>query len=96
MKYDNIPVTDNKAIHKYEMIVEGHRAFIDYKINGNKIYLLHTEVDPELEGRGVARALVEKTLRDIEARGMKLVPLCTYVQHFLTRHPEWNRLLADH
>ena len=94
MNYDDIELVNNEAIHNFELVVDGHRSFIDYKIKDNKIYLIHTEVPAELEGRGVAAAIVEKALTFIEQKGLKLVPLCAYVQFFLKRHPEWNRLLA--
>jgi predicted GNAT family acetyltransferase len=94
MNYPDIELINNEAIHNLELFVEGHRAFIDYKIKDNKIYLIHTEVPAELKGKGVAEAIVEKALTYIEQKDLKLVPLCAYVQIFLKRHPEWNRLVA--
>jgi predicted GNAT family acetyltransferase len=94
MNYNDIGFVNNEAVHNFELVVDGHRSFIDYKIKDNKIYLIHTEVPAELEGRGVAAALVEKALTYIEQKGLKLVPLCAYVQFFLKRHSEWNRIVA--
>jgi predicted GNAT family acetyltransferase len=94
MNYDEIELINNEAIHNFELFVDGHRAFIDYKTKDNKIYLIHTEVPEELKGRGVAEAIVEKTFKYIEAHKLVLIPLCTYVQIFLRKHPEWDRLLA--
>ena len=94
MNYESIPLVNNKAEGNYEIIVDGRRSFIDYQVKGNKIYLIHTEVPPELEGDGLAAALVEKALKDIEAQGLKLVPICAYVQFFLRKHPEWNKLVS--
>ena len=94
MNYEDIPLVNNEAIHNFELVVEGHRAFIDYKQKGDKVYLIHTEVPVELKGKGVAEAIVEKTFRYMEERHLKLIPLCVYVGMYLKRHPEWNRLLA--
>lgn len=95
MNYQDLPLVNNEDIHNFELIVDGHHAFIDYRAKGNKLYLVHTEVPEGLQGRGVAEALVQKTLEYMEKRNLKLVPLCQYVQIFLKRHPEWNRLLAE-
>ncbi|GAA3970671.1 GNAT family N-acetyltransferase [Mucilaginibacter dorajii] len=94
MKYQEIPLVNNEAIHNFELVVDGHRSFIDYKLKGDKIYLIHTEVPVELEGMGVAAALVEKAFNYIEEHQLKIVALCVYVAAYLKRHPEWNRLVA--
>lgn len=95
MHYENNPLHVNKIEHRFEMEVEEQTAFIDYKQNGNKLYLVHTEVPPELEGKGVGSALVQKTLQYIEEHHFQVVPYCPFVQAFLERHHEWKRLLAD-
>ncbi|RWY49985.1 GNAT family N-acetyltransferase [Mucilaginibacter gilvus] len=94
MNYDNIELVNNEAIHNFELFVDGQRAFIDYKTKDNKIYLIHTEVPKELQGQGVAEAIVEKAFKYIEAHKLTLIPLCSYVQVFLRKHSEWDRLLA--
>ncbi|MVN91225.1 GNAT family N-acetyltransferase [Mucilaginibacter aquatilis] len=94
MSYEDIQLVNNEAIHNFELVIEGHRAFIDYKQKGDKVYLIHTEVPVELKGKGAAEAIVEKTFAYLEEHKLKLVPLCTYVGLYLKRHPEWNRLLA--
>ncbi len=92
--YEDIPLTNNTAIHNFAIQVDGHRAFIDYQQKGDKIFLIHTEVPVELEGKGVAPALVEKTFKYLEENNFKLVPYCPYIKVFLKHHPEWDRLLA--
>lgn len=92
--YEEIPLINNQAIHNFEMVVDGHRAFIDYKQHDNKVFIIHTEVPVELEGRGVAPAMVEKAFKYLEANNLKIVPYCPYIKVFLKRHPEWERLLA--
>ena len=96
MNYEDIEITNNEAIHNFEFLVDGHRSFIDYKTKGDKIYLVHTEVPAELEGRGIAAVMVEKAFKYIEEKGLKLVPLCSYVQSYLKRHAEWDKILAFH
>lgn len=94
MKYEEIELINNEAVHKFELVVDGYLAYIDYLHKNDKYYLVHTEVPVDLEGKGVAPALVEKALAYLEERNFKIVPMCTYVQMFLKRHPEWNRMVA--
>ncbi|MEN0054655.1 MAG: GNAT family N-acetyltransferase [Mucilaginibacter sp.] len=94
MKYPDIPLIDNVPIHNYELIVEGTRSFVDYKKRGDNVYLIHTEVPEEMEGKGIASDLVEKTFLYLEQNNLKMVPLCAYIISYLKRHPEWNRLRA--
>ncbi|SEK40797.1 GNAT family N-acetyltransferase [Parapedobacter koreensis] len=93
MELQQLPILKNEAQRQYQLDVDGHVAFIDYKQGGKRVYLIHTEVPPALEGLGVAAALVGKVLTHMEQNGEILIPLCPYVQAYLKRHPEWNRLL---
>jgi predicted GNAT family acetyltransferase len=95
-KFADIPLTDNKEMHNFEFIVDNKRSFIDYVIKHDHVYLIHTEVAPELEGQGVASAMVTKTLEYIEGENRKIVPRCSYVLDYLERHPEWKRLVANY
>lgn len=95
MNLEDIQLIDHKEIHHYEFWLDKHKSFIDYKLKGDTIYLIHTEVPKELEGKGVAATLVKKVFNDIESRKLKLVPLCSYIQIFLKRHPEWNHLVLS-
>jgi len=94
--YNELPLINNEAIHNFELFVDGHRAFIDYKQKGDNYYLIHTEVPVELEGKGVAPALVTKVFDYLEANNFKIVPYCAYIKVYLKRHPEWERIVAYH
>lgn len=89
----DLEVVDNPSAKQYEAEVEGSLARIEYIKAQDKIYLTHTEVPRELEGKGIGSALVLKVLEDIEAKGLTLVPLCPFVALYLKRHPEWKRLV---
>jgi predicted GNAT family acetyltransferase len=93
MELDNIPLINSREYHKFEMTVDGEHAFIDYLKHGDVYYLIHTEVPETLQGKGVAGALVEKTFKYLEENHLKMRPFCQYVQFYLKRHPEWNRLI---
>lgn len=86
----------NEDKKRFELEVEGHTAFIEYIIdNNNTMYLTHTEVPNALGGKGVGKAIVEKTLTYLKDNGFKLAPLCPFVAAYLKRNPEWKSILAN-
>lgn len=88
-------LTDNKEKKQFEMITGGYTSRIEYMIMGNKIFLTHTEVPTELEGKGIGSKIIQLALEEIEKRNLKLIPLCPFVAKYLSKHPEWNRILAE-
>lgn len=88
-------ITDNAESKRFEMKAEGHTAFLEYMLMSNKIFFTHTEVPLPLEGKGIGSKLVKLALENIEARGLKLIPLCPFTAQYIKRHPEWERVLAS-
>ena len=86
---------DNPAKHRYEARA-GERVlgFVLYREEPGRITLVHTEVEPELEHRGVGSRLVAGTLDDIRSRGLTVVPICPFVRAFIRRHPEYAEVVA--
>ncbi|MBC2664661.1 N-acetyltransferase [Novosphingobium flavum] len=54
----------------------------------------HTLVPRPLEGRGIARRLVERLVADAREKGYKIEPRCSFVEAQFRRHPEWADLRA--
>lgn len=93
--FANLSVVKRVENHRFELEVEGYKAFIDYKQRGDKIWLIHTESPPELAGKGVATALIEKTLTWLKENNQILVPLCPLVVAYIKRHPEWVVIVEE-
>jgi uncharacterized protein len=87
-------VTRNDARHRYEATVDGHTGVLTYRETDGRVTLIHTEVPPELRGRGVADALARAALEDARQRRLLVRPLCPFVQTFMKRHPEYASLGA--
>lgn len=87
-------ITNNESANRYELYVNGSMAKIDYQRNGNQIFLNHTEVPPELGGKGVGSKLVSLVLEDIDQQGLRLIPFCPFVKKYIQKHPEWKRILV--
>jgi len=80
--------------HRFETLVDGHVGRLDYSVRGDVMTIVHTEVDPALEGRGVAGALVRAALDHARASGLKVRPHCPYAASYMERHPESMSLRA--
>ena len=89
-----LDIVHNLDRHRFETIVDGMQGEAVYQRLGNTLHLVHTEVAPALEGRGIAGALVEAMLDYAAANGFKVIPQCSYVRAWMRRHPETQALLA--
>ncbi|MDX6493712.1 MAG: molybdenum cofactor cytidylyltransferase [Gaiellaceae bacterium] len=92
---DELRVEDNPAEHRYEARAGGRLlGFVTYRAEPDRITLIHTEVEPEVEHRGVGSQLVAATLDDVRARRLTVVPVCPFVRAFIRRHPEYAGLVG--
>ena len=64
-------VVNNKAHHRYELAVDGHLAATYYTLSGDVITFVHTEVPPELGGKGIGSKLVKGALEQVRGEGLK-------------------------
>jgi predicted GNAT family acetyltransferase len=87
-------VRDNVDQHRFELAVDGHTAFSQYKLAPGMITFLHTEVPKELEGHGIGSRLVRGELEVARAQGLKVVAKCPFVAAYIKKHPEFQDLLA--
>ena len=86
-------VTNNTEKHRFELAVEGHIAASYYKIADGVITFIHTEVPPELGGKGSGSKLIRGALDQVRADGLKVIPQCPFVKAFIEKHPDYQDLL---
>ncbi|MDQ2649198.1 MAG: N-acetyltransferase [Actinomycetota bacterium] len=88
MADDTPPVTDNQAANRFELEVDGHLALLEYRLQGDRLLLIHTEVPEALGGRGLGGVLVEAAIERIRAEQLTVVPHCPFVRRWLEKRPE--------
>lgn len=88
-------VRHNTAGQRFEAVIEGMLARCDYRMHGDTMMLVHTEVPRRLEGRGIASALVQAAFTHAREAGIDVLPVCSYVRAWVQRHPEVEPLLAN-
>ena len=87
-------VRHNEASHRFEATVDGLLCRCDYRMHGDTMMLVHTEVPPQLEGRGIASHLVLAAFEHAKASNLDVLPVCSYARSWAERHPEVTSLLA--
>jgi predicted GNAT family acetyltransferase len=86
---------DNEERSRFELDVDGVIAFVTYRKSDGAITLVHTEVPPELGGRGIGSKLGRATLDAVRAHGRKLAVECDFIRNFMRKNPQYNDLLAE-
>lgn len=70
------------------------RGRAEYVINGDALHITHVEVDPELQGKGLAGFLMRDTLDAIRLNtDYRVVPECSFAVKYFNEHPIYRDLL---
>jgi predicted GNAT family acetyltransferase len=88
-------VVNNEAHQRFELTIEGHLAATYYKLSDGVITFVHTDVPPELGGKGVGSALVKGALDQVRAGGLKVIAQCPFVKAYIDKHTEYADLLKQ-
>jgi predicted GNAT family acetyltransferase len=88
-----LAVRHDPASSRFEASVEGGIAHADYRLAGDVMRIVHTEVPAAAEGHGYAGQIVRAALAHAREQGLKVLPMCGYVRDYMRRHPETHDLL---
>ena len=86
-------ITDNENLNRLEVIVDGGQGILRYQIQRETIWLLHVQVPQEAQGHGVASSLTRAALELAKERGLKVVPVCSFIATYVRCHPEYSTLV---
>jgi predicted GNAT family acetyltransferase len=84
----------NSPPTRFELDVDGHIAFANYRNIDGVIAITHTEVPSALRERGVGSRLVLEMLNQVRAQNLKVRPLCSFARFVVAQHPEFGDLVA--
>jgi predicted GNAT family acetyltransferase len=85
-------VLDNVERSQFEILQDGHVARLKYRLSGDVLELIHTEVPSALEGRGFGSRLAKHALDYAAENSFLVKPTCPFVRGFIDRHREYARL----
>ena len=66
-----------------------------YSVIAGKWDMDHTEVDESYGGQGIARMLVQTVIEQAQQKGVKIIPTCSYVSKWMSKHLEYQNLMYD-
>ena len=93
MKKYNLQLNDLKNRYEY-LLDQQNRAYIEFTTHDHIWTLTHTIVPSAYEGQGIASALTRDVLDEALRQGVKIRVMCSYISHWIERHPQYQDLLA--
>ena len=81
-------INHDPPAHRFTTELEGHRAELDYTVDGSVMTITHTRVPPAIEGRGVAAELMRAALQVAQQQGWSVNPACSYAAAYMRKHQQ--------
>jgi uncharacterized protein len=78
---------------RFEIERNGEVAYLEYRLGGNVLELIHTEVPQKLRGHGLASSLAETALRFARENKFKVDIICPLVQSYVDKHLEYSDII---
>ena len=75
---------------RYEIVRDGTTlGYAAYQKTDQLIVFTHTEVDRSVEGQGIGGRLVRGALDHVRTLGLPVLPICPFVQAWMSRHRDY-------
>jgi uncharacterized protein len=95
---DTVVVTHDASDRTYQARLDGTVVgTLIYEVEGRRLVLTHTIVEPSVRDRGIGTTLVREALDDLRRDGKTITILCPFVTDFIAHHPGYADLVdAEH
>ncbi len=91
----NTGIKHNSAAQRFEVMVDGHVAYMSYLLDAQTINYNHTIVPPTLGGQGLGTELVKYGLAYARVNHLQVVPTCPFVAAVINKHAVYQDLLLN-
>lgn len=92
----DLPIVLDEVNHRFDVVVDGHTAYIEFERFDGGIAYTHTIVPEAVGGRGIGSALVEHALTYARQRHLKVRPDCSFVKAYIDKHPQHQATSTAH
>jgi predicted GNAT family acetyltransferase len=83
----DLAIANNTSVHRFETWIDGQLALLNYRVEGDTIFLQYVEVPPEARGQGIAGRLASAALRYARENNWRAVAHCPYIANYMFEHP---------
>jgi predicted GNAT family acetyltransferase len=83
--------TNNIQKNRFELALNGHVAFAEYRLEGSTLYIDRVVAPDELRGTGAAGKLMQNIVDTAQKEKLKIVPICPYAAAWMKK----NSLLEE-
>ena len=91
----NVAVLERANRRRYEVYADDVPAgLLSYRLAGDRLCLIHTEIESPYEGNGLGSVLVKHVLEEARQRQRTVVAYCPYVQGWIDSHTEYSDLVV--
>ncbi|MBB3039103.1 GNAT family N-acetyltransferase [Hoyosella altamirensis] len=80
---------------RFQLLVDGRGVgFADYQVFDHVRNFNHTVVNPAEQGQGFGCVVIKAALDDTRVNGLRVLPTCSFVRHFIAKNPEYGDLVV--
>lgn len=94
MSNDEFKVERTQTVF-YVRLPDKLKAYLKYRVENNKMYLIETYTPPQFRGQGIAKLMIEKAVEYAINENLKIVPQCSYAVKYFIKYKEKRALLSD-
>ncbi len=91
----HLEIEHNIEDHRFEIRLGENVAYAEYRIRDDKILIMHVQVPPAFEGKGIGGRLARFILDYAQTEGYRVRPLCSFMAGYIERHPEYHAITDD-
>jgi len=80
---------------RFEIEQDGHIGYLEFETDGHGwMTIWHTEVAPELRGKGIGLVLVRTAFDYARENELRVDVICPLALHVIESHPEFRELMG--
>jgi len=83
---EEVEITDNEFLRQFELSSGEEMARIEYALQDRKIFLTKYEMPEEMEEDGLREVFIKAVFKEVEDRGISLVPTSPEIAGFMRKN----------